>query len=407
MNGKANDVLVVNDDPVVAVTIREAPAEPGEAPLLRHVLQRRAVDDALLVERERAQMTLDSMGDGVISTDRAGNVTYLNPVAERMTGWLREQALGRMLSDVFCIIDGDTREPAPNPMELAVRQDRTVSLARNTILVRRDGIEAPIEDSIAPIHGQDGEVTGAVMVFRDVSKARAIELELSHLAQHDMLTGLPNRTLLNDRLNQAIALARRHGRQVAVLFLDLDRFKHINDSLGHAIGDGLLQEVGKRLTAAVRGSDTVSRQGGDEFVIVLSEVEHPRNAARLAEKIHAALSAPHAIAHHDLYVNASIGISIFPDDGQDAETLVKCADTAMYYAKDNGRNAHRFFKSEMNARMVERQTLARRPAAVPGVLRYQSNTHLETGLVTGADALRRPHPEPGALESNGCATSDR
>lgn len=363
--------------------------------------------DVLREEMQRAQMTLDSMGDGVISTDRAGNVTYLNRVAERITGWLREEAFGRTLSDVFCIIDGDTREPAPNPMEAAGRQDTTVSLGYNAVLVRRDGSESPIEDSIAPIRDRNGEVTGAVMVFRDVSEARAMELKLSHLAQHDVLTDLPNRTLLNDRLNQAIALARRHGRQGAVLFLDLDRFKHINDSLGHAIGDKLLQEVGKRLTTAVRGSDTVSRQGGDEFVIVLSEVEHPRNAARHAEKIHAALSAPHAIAHHDLHVNASIGISIFPDDGQDAETLVECADTAMYYAKDDGRNTHRFFKPEMNVRMVARQSLARRPAAVRGVLRYPSKTHLETGLVTGAEVLRRPHPEPGALESNGCATSDR
>ena len=240
--------------------------------------------DVLREEMERAQVTLNSMGDGVISTDRAGKVTYLNPVAERMTGWSREEASGRTLSDVFCIIDGDTREPAPNPMEVAVRQDKTVGLAHNAVLIRRDGIESPIEDSIAPIHDQDGQVTGAVMVFRDVSEARAMELKLSHLAQHDFLTDLPNRTLLNDRLNQAIALARRHGSRVAVLFLDLDRFKHINDSLGHAIGDKLLQEVGKRLTAAVRGSDTVSRHGGDEFVIVLSEVEHAAECGAACRK---------------------------------------------------------------------------------------------------------------------------
>jgi diguanylate cyclase (GGDEF)-like protein len=171
------------------------------------------------------------------------------------------------------------------------------------VLIRRDGFESAIADSIAPIHDQDGQVTGAVMVFRDVSEARVMELKLSHLAQHDYLTDLPNRMLLKDRLSQAIALAQRHGSRVAVLFLDLDRFKHVNDSLGHAIGDKLLQDVGKRLTAAVRSSDTVSRHGGDEFVVVLPEIEQAHHAARHAEKIQAALSAPYAIAEHDLHVN--------------------------------------------------------------------------------------------------------
>lgn len=370
--------------------------------VLRHVLEHTAVDDALFVERERAQVTLNSIGDGVISTDLEGRVTYLNPAAERMTGWSRDEASGRPLCDVFRLVDGNTREPAPNPMELCVRHNDTVSLPHGCVLIRRDGFESAIEDSIGPIHNQGGRVTGAVMVFRDVSEARMMELKLSHLAQHDFLTDLPNRVLLNDRLSQAIALARRHGNKVAVLFLDLDRFKHINDSLGHAIGDELLQGMGKRLVAAVRGSDTVSRQGGDEFVVVLSEVEHAQNAARRAEKIHTALSEPHAIAHHDLHVNVSIGISIFPDDGQDAETLIQRADTAMYRAKENGRNTYQFFKPAMNVRSVERQSLEadlhRALERRQFVLHYQSKTNLETGAVTGAEALVRwSHPKRGLL----------
>lgn len=192
------------------------------------------------------------------------------------------------------------------------------------------------------------------MVFRDVSKARALEGKLSHLAQHDFLTGLPNRMLLKDRLDQAIARARRHERRVAVLFLDLDGFKHINDSLGHAVGDMLLQNTGKRLAAAVRASDTVSRQGGDEFVVVLCEVEDSQNVARHAEKILVALSAPHALAGHDTHVNASIGISFFPEDGRDAEALIRCADMAMYRAKKNGRNTYEFFESEMSVQAMAR-----------------------------------------------------
>jgi diguanylate cyclase (GGDEF)-like protein/PAS domain S-box-containing protein len=370
--------------------------------MLRHILECATVDEALFVERERAQVTLNSIGDGVISTDCEGRVTFLNRVAEKITGWSRDEACGRMLPEVFRIIDGDTREPAPNPMELTVRQNRTVGLPRNSVLVRRDGVESAIDDSIAPIHDQDGRITGAVMVFRDVSEARTMERKLSHLAQHDTLTGLPNRMLLNDRLDQAIALAQRHGTRVAVLFLDLDRFKHINDSLGHAIGDKVLQEVSKRLIASVRSSDSVSRRGGDEFVVVLSEVEDAQNAARHAEKIHAALSAPHVIAGHDLHVNGSIGISIFPDDGYDAETLIKCADTAMYDAKENARKTYQFFKPDMNVRAVERESLeAHLRRAVERhefVLHYQSKIDLDTGAISGAEALIRwLHPKRGLL----------
>jgi diguanylate cyclase (GGDEF)-like protein/PAS domain S-box-containing protein len=321
-------------------------------------LKSTSANDVPFVERQPAQITLDSIGDGVISTDMQGRVTYLNVVAERMTGWSREEAFGRMFSEVFRIIDGDNREPTADTMKLAIQQNDTVCLPGNSLLIQRAGSELAIEDSTAPIHDQNGQITGAVMVFRDVSEARAAELKLSHLAHHDILTDLPNRTLLIDRLNQAIALAQRHGDQVGVLFLDLDRFKPINDSLGHAIGDKLLQEVSRRLVATVRRSDTVSRHGGDEFVVLLPEVRHFTNAARHAETIHKALSAPHAIANHDLRVSVTIGISMSPNDGEDAETLIKCADAAMYRAKEIGRNAYRFFEPYMNLQAVEWQSLA-------------------------------------------------
>ncbi len=174
------------------------------------------------------------------------------------------------------------------------------------------------------------------------------KVELTHLAQHDALTGLPNRILLDDRLAQAIALARRQNKQFAVMFLDLDRFKEINDSLGHAVGDQLLQSVAKRLVADVRSSDTVCRQGGDEFVILLADIEHAKDAAISAQKILATLTVPHRINQLELVVSVSIGISIYPDDGADAETLIKSADTAMYHAKDGGRNNYRFFEPGMS-----------------------------------------------------------
>jgi diguanylate cyclase (GGDEF)-like protein/PAS domain S-box-containing protein len=300
------------------------------------------IGGALLAELERARMTLDSIADGVICTDNRGKVTYLNAVAEAITGWSRDEASGRAFSEVFRIVDANTREPALDPLERAVRDEATVLLARNAVVIRRDGSELAIEDSTAPIRDSGGRVAGAVMVFRDVSRARVTERELSRLAQYDPLTDLPNRALLNDRLSQALARARRHQRLVAVLFLDLDRFKRVNDSFGHAFGDRLLRETGKRLTAAVRGSDTVSRYGGDEFVIVLSELEHAADAALQAEKMHARLSTPYCIGQRELRTDVSIGISIFPHDGQDAETLIECADFAMYRAKSN-RRRYQFF----------------------------------------------------------------
>ncbi|MFI3157154.1 MAG: diguanylate cyclase [Methylococcaceae bacterium] len=174
------------------------------------------------------------------------------------------------------------------------------------------------------------------------------KVRMTHLAQHDALTDLPNRILLNDRLAQAIALARHQSNQLAVMFLDLDHFKDINDSLGHGVGDQLLQSVAQRLVASVRSSDTVCRQGGDEFVILLADVEHAEDAAISAQKILATLTVPHLINQLELQVSVSIGISIYPNDGPDADALIKSADTAMYHAKEGGRNNYRFFELGMN-----------------------------------------------------------
>lgn len=369
---------------------------------IRNIREREVARQELFIEKERAQVTLNSIGDAVLSTDISGNVTYLNVVAEAMTGWPCKEAVGHALTEVFQIIDGATRRPSPNPMELAIQQNRAVGLSANCILIRRDGHECAIEDCAAPIHDRDGQVTGAVIVFHDVSMARAMVIEMSHLAQHDVLTDLPNRLLLNDRLAQAISLARRNQNQVAVLFLDLDGFKHINDSLGHAIGDKLLQSVAARLSACVRKSDTVSRQGGDEFVILLSEVGHAADAAVSATKILTELKRAHTIGEHHFHVTASIGISTYPENGEDAETLTKNADTAMYHAKEYGRDNYQFFQKEMNLQAVERQSLEGQLRYVleRGELsvHYQPKISLKTGVITGVETLVRwQHPERGLL----------
>jgi diguanylate cyclase (GGDEF)-like protein/PAS domain S-box-containing protein len=369
---------------------------------LRYAVERKLMEEALFVEKERAQVTLNCIGDAVACTDLAGNITFLNLVAEKMTGWPRQEAAKRPLAEILRILDAASREPIPNPMEMAVERNETVHLPLNCVLVRRDGLEIPIEDSVGPIHDREGNVTGAVIVFRDVSAARAMALQLAHSAQHDFLTGLPNRLLLNDRVNYAVALAPRHQKKVAVLFLDLDGFKHINDSLGHPTGDKLLQSIAQRLVGCVRASDTVSRQGGDEFVVLLSEVDQAEDAALAARRMLKAVAEAHAVDQHDLHVTTSIGVSVCPDDGMDAETLIKNADTAMYQAKENGRQSYQFFEPAMNVRAVERQSieeglrrgLERREFA----LHYQPKVNLKTGEITGAEALLRwTHPTRGPV----------
>jgi diguanylate cyclase (GGDEF)-like protein/PAS domain S-box-containing protein len=361
--------------------------------VLRTTIEGKAVRDALFVEKERSESILSSIGDAVLCTDIAGNVTSLNAVAETMTGWRRAEACGRPLAEVFKIIDGATRLPARDPLERAAEKDQTVRPIGNCVLIRRDGFECAIEDCTAAIHDRAGHVIGAVIVFHDVSAARAMSLEMIHAAHHDCLTNLPNRLLLNDRIAQAISLARRQKRHIAVIFLDLDRFKCINDSLGHAVGDKLLQSVAKRLSSCVRGSDTVSRQGGDEFVVLLPELAYPEDAAASAEKLQFSLQEPHFIEGHDLQINGSIGISIYPEDGEDAESLIKNADTAMYHAKENGRNNSQFFKAEMNVKAVVRQSLegSLRHAIERGefLLHYQPRVNLTSGEITGVEALIR------------------
>ena len=369
---------------------------------IRYAIERKSMEDTLFLEKERAQVTLNSIADAVISTNTSGAITFVNHAAGRLIGLSAGQSIGRPLREVLRIRDADGAETAIKPRPAASKPDPKLDPTANSMLIRDDGQAIPIGYNVSSIQDRGGKTTGEVIVFRDVSLTRAITQQMTHSAQHDFLTGLPNRMLLNDRITQAIALEARNLRNVAMLCLDLDGFKHVNDSLGHPIGDKLLQSVARRLEGCVRGSDTVSRQGGDEFVVLLSEVAHAEDVAITAKRLLEAVAHTHLIEEHELHITTSIGISIYPDDGTEAETLLKNADTAMYQAKEGGRQTYRFFEPAMNLRAVERQSIEEslRRALERGefALHYQPKIDLLTGAITSAEALLRwTHPVRGPV----------
>ena len=358
-----------------------------------------------LVENEAANLTLDAIGEAVLRTDVQGYVRYLNRKAEKMTGWSRAEAVGLPLAEVLKLIDRFSRAAIEHVAEITTQGDEiqiNPTSCTDCVLVRRDGFECGIENTVALIHNSEGGVAGAVMAFHDVSAARAKSLEMSHLARHDTLTGLPNRTLFNDRLTQALALADRQRKRVAVMFVDLDHFKKVNDSLGHEVGDKLLQLVAARLAGCVRRSDTVSRIGGDEFVVLLSQLELEEDAALSARKILRTFAIPYIIDKKSIDISASIGGSTFPSDGRDAESLLNKADTAMYEAKHFGRNTYQFYQRDMHARLTKRVSLESDLRYALGrnefLLHYQPKFNLQTGQITGMEALIRwLHPRRGLV----------
>jgi len=357
--------------------------------------------EALLFEAmDKSQLMLDSIGDAVIACDVTLRVTMMNPVAATMTGWSEEEALGHPFAEVVQLIDQETGLASLNPLEVAIRENRTVGLQLNSKLVRRDGQDMAVEDAASPIHNRDGEVIGGIMVLHDVSEARSMALKMSHLAQHDHLTDLPNRVLLHDRLSLALN-GLRTGEHGALLFVDLDHFKHINDSLGHPAGDHVLREVARRLRQVVRPDDTVSRQGGDEFVILLNRLADLRDAARVAEKIIASIEHDIPFEGRALHVSASVGIATFPEDALDAETLMKQADTALYHAKQSGRGRFSYFTRSMSERAEQRLALehALRRALHDDelFLVYQPKFLVPGRTVFGAEALVRWRQPDGTV----------
>ena len=301
------------------------------------ITERKRMENELFDEKERVRLTLHSIGDAVVCSDARGMVTYLNPVAERLTGWQAFDAAGHNVDEVVSLRSPDNDEPLPNTLRTAIQHGAATEPVRGVLVHRTSGQRFQVEETASPIADRHGAVTGAVAVLRDVTEAVAMAERMAHLAQYDALTDLPNRVLLQDRAQLAMAQARREGKSLAVMYLDLDGFKEVNDRLGHDVGDVLLVQFAQRLQAAVRASDTVCRQGGDEFVVLLPGLDGVEPACLVARKILAACDAAFELAGQPVRVGVSGGIALFPQHGSTFDELSRHADGAMYAAKRGGR----------------------------------------------------------------------
>lgn len=306
--------------------------------LIKEIEEHQRLENALFAEKELAQVTLQSIGDGVITTDAQGNIRYFNPVAERLTGWTSEETEGMPLSKVFTIVNEVTRKPAENPITQALSKGKVVGLANHTILIARDGTEYGIEDSAAPIRDRQGQIIGAVIVFHDVTESRYLAKQLYWEASHDSLTGLINRRGFEQQLIEAIASVQVSNQQHALCYLDLDQFKVVNDTAGHIAGDELLRQITTLLQKGVRANDTLARLGGDEFGLLLTQCPLSQ-AAQIAEKLKDLVHEFRFIWNNKTFIiGVSIGVVAIDQTSQDLIPVLGAADAACYAAKAKGRN---------------------------------------------------------------------
>lgn len=344
-----------------------------------------------------AAQVFENSRDAILITDFHRRIVSVNPAFTTITGYTPHDAIGNPAG----MLDTGRQQPGLRE-QLWTEILKTGHWQGEVWGRRREGDAYPAWVSITAVYDEHGRVVNYIFIFSDITERKQTEEHIRHMVEHDFLTGLPNRSLLLDRLQQAMAAAKRHQAKLAVLFLDLDRFKNVNDSLGHHVGDRLLQAVAERLKKCVRTNDTVSRQGGDEFVIMLADIGDDGQVAHVAANILKSISQPYQIEEHVLHISTCIGIAVYPGDGNDMDSLIKHADTAMYHAKEAGRNAYQFFNHDMNARIVKRITLENhlRRALQDGqfFLYYQPEVDIASGRMTGAEALIRwQHPESGIL----------
>ena len=313
------------------------------------ITERKLYEEALFREKESAQITLQSIGDGVITTDAACNVEYVNPVAEGLTGWKVDDGSGRPIDEIFRGFHEETCEPLENPLSVAIRRDRAIKSVRPTLLIRRDGNELYIESTASPIRDGKGNVTGGVLVFHDVSESRELNRRLSYHASHDILTGLVNRREFENRLERALKSARARETSYAVCYLDLDQFKIVNDSCGHSAGDALLGQLGALLKSKIRWRDTLARLGGDEFGVLLESCTL-EEAMQTAESLRLAIGEYKFMwDERSFRLGVSIGVVPITAENEDVAALLSAADSACAAAKEAGRNRiHSFQENDID-----------------------------------------------------------
>jgi diguanylate cyclase (GGDEF)-like protein/PAS domain S-box-containing protein len=312
----------------------------------KDITERKRAEEALFEAKERAQVTLHSIGDAVITTDAHAVVDYLNPVAEALTSWTMAEAQGRPLSEVFRIVNEQSRQPAPDPVARCLQEGKIVGLANHSVLIGRHGQEYHVDDSAAPIHGRDGQVLGAVLVFHDVTETRQLARQLEYDATHDALTGLTNRAEFERRLERALASAQQYGARHALCYLDLDQFKLVNDTAGHVAGDELLKQINTILTGIFRERDTLARIGGDEFALLLDNC--PLDRAQVIAQVVVSAIRDHRFqwAGRTYQIGVSIGLVPITAEVQDTAQLLTQADVACYIAKELGRNRVQLYQHE-------------------------------------------------------------
>ena len=344
-------------------SVRNAEGEAVRmAGALTDVTERKLAAAELFAEKERALVTLASIADGVITTDTDGWVEYLNPVAEELTGWKSADARGLPIQALFRLVEETQRQATPSPIELVLTEERTVEANANMLLVRNDGEEIPVGHSAAPIRDRSGALVGVVLVLHDVSRERQYAAKLSYQASHDSLTGLINRSEFERRLAAALQSASQHGRHHAVMYLDLDQFKVVNDTCGHAAGDQLMRQVSTLLHHCLREGDTLARLGGDEFGVLLENCP-PDAALRIADKLRQTVTEFHfAWAHLSFNIGVSIGLVNVEDGLFTLAEVMRTADTACYMAKEKGRNRVQVYRpddSELSLRQGEMEWVGR------------------------------------------------
>lgn len=297
--------------------------------------------------QKRYQLILNSAGEGVVGLNMDGKITFTNPAAAKLLSTEVNNLINQPFENMLKIdTDGPSFDWKKSELYRTLKNDG-VFCKEEDIFAKSDQEELPVKYTASPIHDEKNHVTGIVLVFSDITIRKTIEAQLTQMALYDHLTQLPNRILFEKTINRAITRAKRHHRLIAVMFLDLDHFKNVNDTLGHDVGDSLLQEVAQRLKPCIRASDTMARLGGDEFAIILDEIEHPEDAAIVAKKIIDVLKYPFKLNEHEISISTSIGISVYPQSGSDSITLTKHSDIAMYHAKHQGRNSYCFFDAAL------------------------------------------------------------